>query len=451
METPTSLDEPPSSTLLADLLSGTPDPFLLSGFIAIAVLLFLSAMVSASEVAFFSLRADDLERCRESEDQRDKNIVYLLKNPRLLLATILIMNNFVNVALVTLSTFIMWELAATRTPTEIIVGVVTFSVTFAITFFGEIIPKVFAAQRNLFYSRLMSPVWKVLERVFIPISWMLLKMGNVVERRFEKKGYSTTVEELNQALEITTENDETTAEEKDILKGIVNFGTLTVKQIMQSRVDVSAVEYDLNFSELMDLINSSGFSRVPVYKETIDKIEGVLYIKDLLPFLDEDEKFKWQKLIRPGLFVPETKKLDSLLKDFQNKRVHMAVVVDEYGGTSGVITLEDLIEEIIGDINDEFDEEDASFVKIDENTFVFEGKTSLHDFCKTIDVESNLFDPVKGESESLGGLILEINSAMPKVADQITFDRFVFTIVSVDKRRIKRVRVLINQQPLPKQ
>ncbi|MEQ8362275.1 MAG: gliding motility-associated protein GldE [Cyclobacteriaceae bacterium] len=450
METPTSLDEPPSSTLLADLLSGTPDPFLLSGFIAIVVLLFLSAMVSASEVAFFSLRADDLERCRESEDQRDKNIVYLLKNPRLLLATILIMNNFVNVALVTLSTFMMWELAATRNPTEIIVGVVTFSVTFAITFFGEIIPKVFAAQRNLFYSRLMSPVWKVLERICIPISWLLLKMGNVVERRFEKKGYSTTVEELNQALEITTENNETTAEEKDILKGIVNFGTLTVKQVMQSRVDVSAVEYDLNFGELMDLINSSGFSRVPVYKETIDKIEGVLYIKDLLPFLDEDEKFKWQKLIRPGLFVPETKKLDSLLKDFQNKRVHMAVVVDEYGGTSGVITLEDLIEEIIGDINDEFDEEDASFVKIDENTFVFEGKTSLHDFCKTIDVESNIFDTVKGESESLGGLILEINSAMPKVADQITFDRFVFTIVSVDKRRIKRVRVLINQQPLPK-
>ena len=450
METPTSLDEPPSSTLLADLLSVTSDPFLLSGFAAIAVLLFLSAMVSASEVAFFSLKADDLDRCRESEDQRDKNIVYLLKNPRLLLATILIMNNFVNVALVTLSTFLMWELAATRNPTEIIVGVVTFSVTFAITFFGEIIPKVYAAQRNLFYSRIMSPIWKVLERVCIPVSWLLLKMGNVVERRFEKKGYSTTVEELNQALEITTENDETTAEEKDILKGIVNFGTLTVKQVMQSRVDVSAVEYELNFAELMELINSSGFSRVPVYKETIDKIEGVLYIKDLLPFLDEDEKFKWQKLIRPGLFVPETKKLDSLLKDFQNKRVHMAVVVDEYGGTSGVITLEDLIEEIIGDINDEFDEEDASFVKIDENTFVFEGKTSLHDFCKTIEVESNIFDPLKGESESLGGLILEINSAMPKVADQITFDRFVFTIVSVDKRRIKRVRVLINQQPSPK-
>jgi len=436
--------------LLGDLLSGTPDYFLISSFIVIGILLFFSAIISASEVAFFSLRADDLDRCRESEDPRDKNIIELLKNPRLLLATILIMNNFVNVAIVTLSTFLMWELASTRRPTEIIVGIVTFTITFAITFFGEIIPKVYATQRNLVYSRLISGAWKFLEKVCIPISWLLLQMGNVVEKRFEKKGYSTTVEELHQALEITTKNDDTSAEEKDILKGIVNFGTLTVKQVMQSRMDVSAVEYDLSFKELMEKVNSTGFSRVPVYKETLDKIEGVLYIKDLLPFLDEDENFKWQKLIRPGLFVPGTKKLDSLLKDFQNKRVHMAVVVDEYGGTSGLITLEDLIEEIIGDINDEFDEDDASFVKIDDNTFVFEGKTSLHDFCKTIEADSSIFDSVKGESESLGGLILEINNALPKVADQIVFDRFVFTIVSVDKRRIKRVRVLINEHQLPK-
>lgn len=449
METPTSLDEPPSSTLLADLLSGSPDAFLISSFIAIIFLLVLSAMVSASEVAFFSLSSHDLDRCRESEDPRDKSIVQLLKNPHLLLATILVMNNFANVALVTLSTFLMWELANTRSPTEIIVGAVTFSVTFAITFFGEIIPKVYATQRNLTYSRLMSRSWIILQRICMPISWLLLKLGNLVERRFERKGYSTTVEELNQALEITTENNETTAEEKDILKGIVNFGTLTVKQVMQSRLDVSAVSYDLSFTELMEQVKTTGFSRVPVFKESLDKIEGVLYIKDLLPFLEEDDKFKWQKLIRPGLFVPETKKLDSLLKDFQNKRVHMAVVVDEYGGTSGVITLEDLIEEIIGDINDEFDEDDSSFVKIDDRTFVFEGKTSLHDFCKTLEVDSSIFDSVKGDNESLGGLILELNSAMPKVADQITFDRFVFTIVSVDKRRIKRIRVLINNQEKP--
>ena len=432
--------------MLADLLSGTPDPFLITSGIVIVLLLFMSAMVSASEVAFFSLNNDDLDRCRESEDPRDKSIIELLNNPRLLLATILVMNNFVNVGLVTLSTFLMWELAQTRTPTEIVVGAVTFSVTFAITFFGEIIPKVYATQRNLSYSRLMSRVWKIFQRICMPISWLLLKMGNVVERRFEKKGYSTTVEELNQALELTTKNDETSAEEKDILKGIVNFGTLTVKQVMQSRLDVSAVDFDLSFQELMGQVNNVGFSRMPVYKESLDKIEGVLYLKDLLPFLDEADNFKWQKLIRPGLFVPETKKLDSLLKDFQNKRVHMAVVVDEYGGTSGVITLEDLIEEIIGDINDEFDDEDAPFVKIDDRTFVFEGKISMHDFCKAIEVDSSEFDAVKGDSESLGGLILEINSAMPETADQITFGRYVFTIVSVDKKRIKRVRLLINNQ-----
>ncbi len=408
-------------------------------------MLVLSAMVSASEVAFFSLSNDDLEKCNESQDPRDKKIVELLKNPRLLLATILVMNNLANVALVTLATFMMWELANTRSPEEVIVGAVTFSVTFAITFFGEIIPKVYATQRNLVYSRFISRAWVIFQRICMPVSWLLLKLGNVVERRFKRKGYSTTVEELHQALEITTDNDETSAEEKDILRGIVNFGTLTVKQIMQSRLDVSAVDYDLTFTELMEQVKTTGFSRVPVFKDSLDKIEGVLYIKDLLPFLDEDEKFKWQKLIRPGLFVPETKKLDSLLKDFQNKRVHMAVVVDEYGGTSGVITLEDLIEEIIGDINDEFDEDDSSFVKIDDKTFVFEGKTSLHDFCKTIEVDSSIFDSVKGDNESLGGLILELNSAMPKVADQISFDRFVFTIVSVDKKRIKRIRVLINQ------
>lgn len=433
--------------MLADLLSGTTDSFFIGGLIAIAILLVMSAIISASEVAFFSLRSYDLDKCRDSDDPKYKTILALLKNPRLLLATILVMNNFVNVGIVTLSTFLMWEMASTRKPEEIIVGMVTFGVTFAITFFGEIIPKVYATQHNLAYSRLVGGLWLILEKICTPISWPLLNMGNIIERRVEKKGYSSTVEELNHALDITTENDETTEEEKDILKGIVNFGTLTVKQIMRSRVDISSVEYDLNFKELMDQVSQSGFSRVPVYHESLDKIEGVLYIKDLLPFLDEDENFKWQKLIRPGLFIPETKKLDSLLKDFQSKRVHMAVVVDEYGGTSGLITLEDLIEEIIGEINDEFDEENVPFIRIDSNTFVFEGKTSLHDFCKAIEVDSSVFDSVKGESESLGGLILELNSAMPKVADQITFDRFIFTIVSVDKKRIKRVRVFINELP----
>jgi gliding motility-associated protein GldE len=275
---------------------------------------------------------------------------------------------------------------------------------------------------------------------------MLLGMSQVVERRVEKRGYSTTVEELNQALELTTENNETTEEEKDILKGIVNFGTLTVKQVMKSRVDISAVDAELNFTELMEQVNKSGFSRIPVYRETIDSVEGILYTKDLLPYLDEIENFKWQKLLRPSFFVPETKKLDSLLKDFQSKRVHMAIVVDEYGGTAGIVTLEDLIEEIIGDINDEFDEVNLGYQKLDDHTFIFEGKISIHDLCKALEVDSSMFDEVKGESESLGGLILELHSALPKAGDQVTFDRFTFTVLNVDKKRISRVRVAVHQE-----
>jgi putative hemolysin len=420
--------------------------FYVVAFSSIVLLLLISALVSASEVAFFSLKSNDLSECRESDDPAYRKIVDLLKQPRLLLATILVIHDFVNVGIVTLSTFLMWEMAGTRKPTEIIVGLVTFGATFFITFFAEIIPKVYATQRNLAIAKIVSGVWKVLETVFFPISWPLMKMTSFVEKRFERKGYSTTLEELNQALDLTTDNNDTTSEEKDILKGIVNFGTLTVKQIMKSRVDISAVDVELNFRELMDQVSKSGFSRIPVYRESLDNIEGILYIKDLLPYMDEPEKFGWQKLLRPGFFVPESKKLDPLLKDFQSKRVHMAVVVDEYGGTSGVITLEDLIEEIIGDINDEFDEVAVGYQKIDNRTFVFEGKTSLHELTKVLNIEPSTFDEVKGESESLGGLILELHGAMPTIDEKITYDRFAFTIVAVDEKRIKRVRIAIQEK-----
>jgi gliding motility-associated protein GldE len=279
-----------------------------------------------------------------------------------------------------------------------------------------------------------------------PISVPLLSMSMVIERQYKKKGYHTTVEELNQALDIATINNETSEDEKEILKGIVNFGTLTVKQVMRSRMDISAADIELNFIELMEWVNKSGFSRIPVYRDTPDKIEGVLYIKDLLPFMDLDAVFEWQKLLRPGFFVPETKKIDSLLKDFQEKRVHMALVVDEYGGTSGLITMEDIIEEIIGENNDEFDEVGLNLQKIDDKTFVTEGKISLHDFCKAIDVEGNVFDEVKGESESLGGLILELNNELPKVGDEISYENFTFVIEAVDKKSIKRVRVQIGEE-----
>ncbi len=445
MEAILLLDKPPFE-VLSDLVSSGMNWFYFFSFAAIACMLLMSAMISASEVAFFSLKADDLEDCRQSDEDSKKNVVELLKKPRLLLATILICNNFVNVGVVTLSTFLMWEMTGTRKPAETIVGIVTFVATFAITFFGEIVPKVYATQHNLSFATRISSTWKALETIWRPISWLLLSMSNIVEKRIEKKGYSTTVEELNQALDLTTGNNETTEEEKDILKGIVNFGTLTVKQVMKSRVDVSAVDVELNFKELMEQVTKSGFSRIPVYRETIDSIEGILYTKDLLPYLEENDNFKWQKLLRPGFFVPETKKLDSLLKDFQGKRVHMAIVVDEYGGTAGIITLEDLIEEIIGEINDEFDEVNTGIQKIDDRTFIFEGKTSIHDVCKTLEIDSTSFDEVKGESESLGGLILEIHSTLPKVGDQITFNRFVFTILNVDQKRITRVRVNVQEE-----
>ncbi|MEJ0054527.1 MAG: gliding motility-associated protein GldE [Bacteroidota bacterium] len=301
----------------------------------------------------------------------------------------------------------------------------------------------YATQRNIFIAHLMAGTWKVLERICRPISYMLMGMSSLIERRIKKKGYSSTVEELNQALELTTDNAETSEDEKEILKGIVNFGTLSVKQVMRSRLEMSAVEVDLNFKELLEAVSKSGFSRIPVYRETIDHIQGILYTKDLLPYLGDNETFQWQKLLRPGFFIPETKKLDSLLKDFQSKHVHMAIVADEYGGTSGLLTLEDLIEEIIGEINDEYDEVAIPYQKIDDSTFVFEGKISLHDFCKALELDPQYFDSVKGESESLGGLMLELHSSMPNAGDKITYERFLFTIVSVDQKRIKRIRATI--------
>jgi putative hemolysin len=443
VETPVSLDDPPGQIFLSAMLG--LNYFYVFSFSAIIFLLLVSAMVSASEVAFFSLKSDDLNTCKESEDPGYGKIVQLLKEPRLLLATILVIHDFVNVGIVTIATFVMWRMTGTNKPAEFIVGLVTFGATFAITFFAEIIPKVYATQNNLAIARVVSSTWSALSKICRPVTWPLMNLTSLVESRVKRKGYDSTVEELNQALELTTDNNGTTEEEKDILKGIVNFGLLTVKQVMKSRMDISAVDIELNFQELMEKVRTSGFSRIPVYRESLDNVEGILYIKDLLPYLDEDKKFEWQKLLRAGYFVPESKKLESLLKDFQSKRVHMALVVDEYGGTAGVITLEDLIEEIIGEINDEFDEVNLGYQKIDDRTYLFEGKTSLHDLCKVLEVDPGVFDDVRGESESLGGLILELHGAMPVVDERIAYDRFLFTIVSVDPKRIKRVRVTLSE------
>jgi gliding motility-associated protein GldE len=407
----------------------------------------LSALVSGSEIAFFSLTKYEINEFKSSNSASERRIYQLIKNPQKLLATILIFNNFINVAFVTLATFVTWRIVGTTSLTGIIIVALTFITTFAIVFFGEIIPKVYANSNHVAFAKFTAGLMKLAESLFSPLSWFLLTISDVVEKRIERKDYNVSKEEIHKALEITADG-ETTEEEKEILKGIVNFGTLSVKQVMKSRLEITAFDIDLDFHELMDKINKCGFSRIPIFRETIDKIEGILYIKDLLPYLDKDEHFKWQPLLRPGYFVPENKKIDSLLKDFQEKRVHISIVVDEYGGTSGLITLEDIIEEIVGEIRDEFDVDEIAYNKLDENTYVFEGRTTLNDFCKIVGKDPSIFDEVKGESESLAGLILELSSKLPRLGEKIEFKDFVFTVVAVDNRRIKRIRIFVKSNTI---
>lgn len=440
------MDDPlPGNFILTALLTSGEIYLLVFSLIGIGLLFLGSALVSGSEVAYFSLSQDQLQESEQVPSNGRKKIARLLNHPKQLLATILILNNFINISIVMLSTYVTAALLGDVLSGGTIILALTIIITFLMVFLGEIVPKVYANQNNMAFAKRTSTLLTVSFKFFQPLAWLLIKVSNVIERRIERKGYRVSVDDLNQALDLAAE-DETTEEEKGILKGIVNFGTLSVKQIMKSRMDITAIDLETDFHELMNQINKTGYSRIPVFKETIDKIEGILYIKDLLPYVTEEESFKWQELLRPGFFVPETKKIDTLFKDFQEKRIHIAIVVDEYGGTSGLITMEDVIEEIVGEINDEFDEDsDVAYSKLDSNTFIFEGKTSLMDFCKLAGVDHKAFDQVKGESESLGGLLLEINSMLPNAGEKIVFENFLFTTVAVNDKRIKKVRVHITR------
>jgi gliding motility-associated protein GldE len=434
------MDDPyPSFYLLAQITEPSVS-YLVINTLLFILLLIGSALISGSEVAFFSLSNEDIASIGDEDPAKGKLVSNLLGSPKKLLSTILILNNLINIGIVTLTTFVTWSLFGLNATGLVIILIQTIGVTFAIVFFGEIVPKVYANQAKIQFSMIMAPSISFFESILRPLSALLMALSDLIERRIEKKGYSLSVNEINQALDLTTED--TPDEEKEILRGIVNFGTLTVKQVMRSRMEITAVDMDLDFHELMDKINKSGYSRIPVFEETIDSIQGILYIKDLLPYIDRDENFVWKELIRKSFFVPENKKVDSLLKDFQLKRVHMAIVVDEYGGTSGLVTFEDLIEEIIGEINDEFDDtDDIFFQELDPATFIFEGKVSLNDFCKKLELDSQVFEEVKGESESLGGLLLELNSKFPKNGTKILFQDFEFTVLAVDARKIKKVKV----------
>lgn len=407
------------------------------------LLLLMAGLASAAEAAFFSLTTEDRALCRDSTLTADRRITVLLERPKRLLASLVIFNNLLNIAIVIIVAFLTWELWRVSRGSGLVLTSITLATTLVIVLFGEIIPKVYASQNHLKMARRTAPLAQAASLIFKPLSLLLVSLSNQVDKRIQRRGYKLSMEELNQAVELTS--SEATVEEREILKGIVNFSNLTARQVMRSRMDITAFANDLTFTELIEQINASGYSRVPVYKESLDQVEGILYIKDLLPNLHLDDTFQWQSLIRPVFFIPETKKIDDLLQDFQKRRVHMAIVVDEYGGTCGLITLEDIIEEIFGDINDEFDDESpANYRRLDERTVVVEGKVPLADVCRILDIDPTVFEEVRGESESLGGLLLELFNRLPASGEEVTYEGFTFYVLSADDKRIHEVRITQN-------
>ncbi len=365
--------------------------------------------------------------------------------PKRLLATILIANNFVNVAIVILSTYIT-SIIFNLTDFPIIAFLIqVVVVTALILFAGEIMPKIYATQQPLSFARFMARPLNIMVKILYPASTLMVNSTSFIDKKVAGKGPRISRDELSEAIDISTDEN-IQEEERKILQGIVRFGDIDVKEIMKARTDVVALDIKMKFDELYKLILDAGYSRIPVYEESFDKIEGMLYIKDLLPHLDENKDFKWQKLLRPAFFVPENKKINDLLKEFQEKKIHFAIVVDEYGGTSGIVTLEDVLEEIVGEINDEFDsrDDDIQYEKIDDHNYLFEAKTTLNDFCKILNIDDDIFDEDKGDSDSLGGLILELIGQIPEPAQTIHYRNFLFKIEAVDNRRIKEIKVTID-------
>ena len=413
----------------------------LFGIIAIVILLACSAFISGSEVALFSLSQKDVDEILNKDFNKGTLISRLLEKPKKLLATILVANNFVNIAIVIIFSsfsgrlFNGIESSVLRFVLEVVV------VTFFILLFGEVLPKIYANRNNMDFSQKVVIPISILNNVLSPISVPMRNGILFIEKKLNVQKGNFSVNQLSQALELTSQSDTTDGEQK-ILEGIVTFGNTEVRQVMSPRIDVFALNIEETFEEIMPKIVEKGYSRIPVYKENIDQIEGILFIKDLIPHIDS-ETFDWVTLLRQPFFVPENKKLDDLLKDFQGMKSHLAVVVDEYGGTSGIISLEDVLEEIVGDISDEFDDEDLIYSQIDDKNFLFEGKISLKDFYRIIDVDENEFESKKGEAETLAGFLLEISGNFPKKRQKITFHNLIFTIENVDKRRIKQIKVTL--------
>lgn len=432
------MDPDPSSLLASSIVSF--DPTLIIPLIILGLLLLASAMVSGSEVAFFSLTPTDKQNLEESEDSRDRVILQLLDDPESLLATILVNNNFINIGIVLLSSFIVDKVFDFTGFESIGLIIELVVITFLILLFGEILPKVYANTNNLGFARWMARPMLTTRKGLKPLIVVLKATGKLLSK--PKKSSGISMDELEQALDLT-DGESTTADEQKILRGIVRFGSTTVKQIMKPRMDVVAFDINESFPSVMKQLLECGYSRIPVYRDNSDVIIGVLYIKDLLPHIDAPEDFAWQDLLRDPFFVPGSKKIDDLLKEFQEKKIHLAVVVDEFGGTDGIVTLEDVIEEIVGDISDEFDVEQLVYSKLDEKNYVFEGKTQITDFYKVLEISNDPFDKAKGEADTLAGLLLELSGQFPTKGHVEQFDRYTFLVEAVDQRRIKRIKVTI--------
>lgn len=402
-------------------------------------LLFVSALVSGSEVAFFSLKGEGLSEVKASDKSVDKLIVKLLTRPKRLLATILIANNVLNISIIILSTAVTSVLLEGQ-DAVVVFGIQVFVVTFLLVLFGEVTPKIYAQYRNIRLARIMARPMVFFTKIFQPGSWVLVGTSTFFERRILKYQSELSREELNEAIELTSD-EETSPEEKNILKGIVNFGDIMVKQIMKPRQAVVAYPNTISFSELKRQINEHRFSRLPIYEGDIDKVVGILHVKDLLPYLGQDADFDWVSLTRKPYFVPEMKQIDDLLTDFQTRKIHMAVVVDEYGGTEGVVTMEDVLEEIVGEIHDEFDDTEVFYSKLDDHVVVFDGKTSLSDVQKVMKLEPETFEEYKALVDSIGGLATEVHGKVPQTGEILEIKGFELKIELADRKRVKRIKI----------
>lgn len=431
---------------LADVFSGitvhTPSLPAIIALVLAVLLLLASGFASASEIAFFSLAPSDLNNIEEREHPSDEKISSLLEHSERLLATILITNNFVNVTIIMLCNFFFMNVFVFHSQVAEFL-ILTVVLTFLLLLFGEIMPKIYSSQKTLAFCRLAAPVIVVLQKLFSPISSVLVHSTAFLNRHFARKSHNISVDELSHALELTDKAELT--EENNILEGIIRFGGETAKEVMTSRLDVVDLDIHTPYKEVMQCIIDNAYSRIPIYSGTRDNIKGVLYIKDLLPHLNKAESFRWQSLIRPAYFVPETKMIDDLLRDFQANKIHIAIVVDEFGGTSGIVTMEDIIEEIVGEIHDEYDDEERTFVVLNEHTWIFEAKTQLTDFYKITKIDEDDFEAVDGDADTLAGLLLEIKGEFPELHEKILYDKYEFEVLAMDSRRILKVKFIVNE------